>query len=217
MINSGSVAEDYELVKAAVRGDEDAFRELYDRHRRLVYSICWRFTRNRDDALDIVQEVFVKLHRAMDTFDGRSKFTTWLGRITTNAAIDWTRRQKGEHYEYKDELAGPEQEEGAPDFLPRSETPLDATQRAEVLDKIQEAVDTLSEKHRSVFLLNTVEGLSYQEIADVEEIPIGTVMSRLHYARRYLREALAPYLERGEAVGSGAEGARDGEGGGTGE
>lgn len=204
--DDGGREDDLALARRAAKGDVEAFRSLFERHRRRVYSIAWRFTRNRDDALDVVQEVFIKVHRALDTFDGRSLFSTWVCRIATNASIDWTRRRKGEHVEYQEALMGPEQEEGGPEILPRPESPQDAAVRGELREKIRGAVEELSEKHRSVFLLHAVEGLSYQEIADFQGIPIGTVMSRLHYARKYLRDFLRPYLAEGEDVAEEAEG-----------
>jgi len=197
--NEDSRREDLELVRRVVKGDQEAFRALFDKHRGRVYSIAYRFTRNREDALEIVQEVFIKVHRAIDTFDARSSFSTWICRITTNASIDWTRRRKGEHYEFREEILGPDQEDASP-IVPRTENPHDAAMRSELREKIRSAVDRLSEKHGSIFLLHVVEGLSYQEIADLQGIPIGTVMSRLHYARKYLRDFLRPYLGTGDDV-----------------
>jgi RNA polymerase sigma-70 factor (ECF subfamily) len=194
--------DDLELVRLTLEGDVEAFEELFRRHRTRVYRIGYRYTKNREDALELVQDVFIKAHRALGTFDQRAAFTTWLSRIAMNAGIDRIRRRRGDELEYRDELETPE---GGPAPVAFANPGAEAL-RKELGEKIRDAVEKLSEKHRAVFLLHAVEGLTYREIADTLDIAIGTVMSRLHYARKYLRDLLQPYVE-GEGEGLEEEGA----------
>ena len=184
--------EDFDLVRRTRSGDGSAFEELFRRHRERVYRVAFRYTRNRDDALDLLQEVFVKSYRALESFDGRASFATWITRIAMNAGVDRIRRAKAEPLEYRDELQSPAAEESP--LRGATASPADDALRHELREQIGEAVARLSEKHRSVFLLHAVDGLSYREIADTLGIAIGTVMSRLHYARRSLRGSLEGYL-----------------------
>jgi RNA polymerase sigma-70 factor (ECF subfamily) len=198
-VSRASRDEDLRLVRGILAGEGAAFEELFHRHRERVYRVAFRYTRNRDDALDLLQEVFVKAYRALKDFDGRASFATWITRIAMNAGVDRIRRGKAEVVEYRDDLANPGGGE-APLRGPGCNPAQDALRR-ELGDQIREAVARLSEKHRSVFLLHAVDGLSYREIADTLGIAIGTVMSRLHYARRYLRDHLEGYLgQDGEAA-----------------
>ncbi|MGE0708566.1 MAG: RNA polymerase sigma factor [Planctomycetota bacterium] len=178
-------AYDMELVRRAKGGDRDAFQELYERHRHKVYRVAVGMTRNQEDALDVVQDTFVKAHRSLERFEGRSSIGTWLCQIATHRAIDMGRRQKVRRADPLEEGAVPGTKAGA--------APVEKAQAEELREKLEEALGQLSEKHRTVFVLYTVKGMSYKEIASTLEISIGTVMSRLFYARKNLQSLLAEF------------------------
>ena len=185
------------LVARTLGGDDDAFAEIFRRHRERVYRISFRFTRDGDDAMDLTQTVFIKAHRALASYREESSFATWISRVATNCGIDWLRARQREGRTSLDETFDVEASAsvdapGTPRLGPRA-----AALNAELGRAIQAAVAELSDKHRTVFILHCVEGMPYQAIADTIGISIGTVMSRLFHARRYLRKSLAPYL--GEA------------------
>lgn len=186
------------LVRQAAAGDDDAFSEIFRRYRDKVYRTCFRFTRDHDEAMDLVQTTFIKVHRSLGSYREESSFATWIARIATNCAIDAQRARKREgQVELDDDLAS-EAAAGAEGIVPvPALAPQGAALNRELGEAIALAVDRLSDKHRSVFLLHCVEGMPYQQIADTLQISVGTVMSRLFHARRYLRRSLAPYL--GEA------------------
>ncbi|MBD3368643.1 MAG: sigma-70 family RNA polymerase sigma factor [Candidatus Eisenbacteria bacterium] len=191
---------DLEQVRAAQAGDRDAFDALITRYRDVVYAVAYRFARDPDLALDLAQDVFIRAYRGIGSFRGRSSFSTWLYRIAMNTCIDYTRKQSRsvasrsvpeEVAEFADAVPG----ERGP-FLDPSENAL----AGELGEQIERAIEALPPYHKSVFVLYEIEGLSYKEIAEVVGCSIGTVMSRLHYARKKLRKMLAPYVDSGDAV-----------------
>jgi RNA polymerase sigma-70 factor (ECF subfamily) len=187
-----------DLVRRSVAGDDAAFSEIFKRFKDKVYRIAWRFTHDHDEAMDLVQTVFIKVHRSLDSYREESSFATWIARVTTNCGIDHVRSRKREGRVDLDEAVETEAAAGAEGFTGSPQRgPGAAVLDKELARALHEAVGELSEKHRSVFVLHCVEGMPYQGIADTLQISIGTVMSRLFHARRYLRKSLAPYL--GEA------------------
>jgi len=194
---------DLEHVRAAQAGDREAFGCLVERHKDIVYAVAYRFAKDPDLALDLSQNVFIRAYRGIKSFRGKSSFSTWLYRIAMNTCIDYTRKRARS----VDSLAVPEEvaeyagAEAITATLPR-EPGADAMS-SELGEQIQKAVDLLPEYHKSVFILYEIEGLSYKEIADVVGCSFGTVMSRLHYARKKLRMMLAPYVEGGQSVSEG--------------
>jgi len=194
---------DLEKVRAAQAGDREAFGYLVERHKDIVYAVAYRFARDPDLAMDLSQNVFIRAYRGIKSFKGKSSFSTWLYRIAMNTCIDWTRKKSRS----VDSLAVPEEvaeyagSEPIVASLPR-EPGADALS-SELGEQIQKAIDQLPDYHKSVFVLYEVQGLSYKEIADVVGCSIGTVMSRLHYARKKLRVMLAPYVEDGRSVSEG--------------
>lgn len=190
------------LIRQAKRGDERAFRMLMEKYRRRVYAVAYGMVRDREEALDISQEVFIKVYRYLGTFQGSSSFYTWLYRVTVNLSIDHIRRRsRRDSLEFDDAIRRREPDDTealvTPSFL--DSNPLRAAGRRELSERIQQALDTLSEAHRAVLVLREIEGLSYSEIARTLKIHKGTVMSRLHHARRNLQAALRDYLrERGD-------------------
>lgn len=181
--------EDGELVRRAAAKDKEAFRLLYERYGQRAYGIAFEVVRRKEDAEDIVQESFVKAYLSLPEFRGQSSFYTWLYRIVYNLAIDYKRRinrRGGETLEYdeikhkNDTVAVAEPVVG----------PHEAVVRKERAERIQNELAHISEEHRMVIILREVDGLNYEEIADVLKISKGTVMSRLHYARKRLQKAL---------------------------
>jgi len=191
-------ADEKKLVRRAKRGDQQAFRTLMERYRRKVFSIAYGMVRDPEAALDISQEVFIKVHRYLGSFQGSSSFYTWLYRISVNLSIDYLRKQ-GRHdaVDYDDMLLRREPDDAEAMVMPTmlDVDPQRAMDRKELGEQLAKAFEKLGEKHRSVLLLREIEGLSYEEIARVLKIHKGTVMSRLHHARKNLQAALKEYLE----------------------
>jgi RNA polymerase sigma-70 factor (ECF subfamily) len=148
--------------------------------------------RNRDDALDVVQDTFTKAYQSLDRFKGESSFYTWLYRITLNLCIDHQRRLARMPLAPLEAAEGPEESPvvHAARGDAERDNPLQRVQEVEIGQRIREAIAELTPEHRAVILLREVEGLSYEEISRALECPKGTVMSRLHYARRQLQARL---------------------------
>jgi RNA polymerase sigma-70 factor (ECF subfamily) len=188
---------DINLVKLARNGDRMAFQKLVERYQRRIFGLCYGMVRNPDDAMDLVQETFVKVFKSLERFEGQSSFYTWAYRIATNVSIDFLRKQKRQRtVDYDDAIMRDDEVEDIGSLLPSrlGVNPAKVYGRRELLEKIEEALGTLSDHHRQAILLREVEGLSYQEIADVMEVSIGTVMSRLHHARKNMQKQLADYV-----------------------
>jgi RNA polymerase sigma-70 factor (ECF subfamily) len=197
-------ADELKLVRRARRGDDEAFRTLVERYKRRVFAIVFGMVRNQELALDISQEAFLKVHRYLGTFQGTSSFYTWLYRIVVNLCIDHIRKEgKHDTVDYDDSLLRREADDSEAEIAPPAHRgdPLRNLDRKEMAEHLNAALSMLSEKHRAVLVLREVDGLSYEEMARVLRIHKGTVMSRLHHARRYAQRALRKYLkERGERI-----------------
>jgi RNA polymerase sigma-70 factor (ECF subfamily) len=194
---------DHDLVQRVQAGDSTAFRALYDKYHRRAFAVAMGVVKNEDDALDAVQNAFVKVHKNIHKFQGSSSFYTWLYRIVMNVSIDHVRRTSRRKTLDFDERALHEESEIAGDgaLLPRvtDANPGKAALRRELGSAIQAALAELPEHHRAVIVLREIEGMSYEEMAEALEVPKGTIMSRLFHARKKMQVALAPYLS-GEAV-----------------
>lgn len=188
---------DQELVKRCKRGDQRAFRVLVDKYQRRAFGVAIGILRNPDDAMDAAQEAFIKVFRYIDGFKGDSSFYTWLYRIVVNVCIDHCRKHgKMRPVEYDETFKRRDEIEAVPlTANTRAMNPGIAFDQQELGGVLQEAMGKLSENHRTILLLREVEGLSYEEIAEVMDCHLGTVMSRLHHARKNLQKALKPYLE----------------------
>jgi RNA polymerase sigma-70 factor (ECF subfamily) len=183
--------EEMELISKCQQGDQDALKEIFDQYHKKVYRIAYGVVRQREDALDIVQEVFIKLFRSIRNFKGRSKFYTYLYRMALNTAIDHSRKIGKISPSSLDE-------EGA--FQPSDEVekrPDRILIHKEMEEKVNLAMEKLPVDQRKALLLREMEGLSYQEIAELMECSIGTVMSRLHYGRKRIQQLLRDYLKEG--------------------
>jgi RNA polymerase sigma-70 factor (ECF subfamily) len=194
MIDSSAVrddASDEALVTAFQGGDEQAFTVIVNRYKHRLTRLALAVVHNEEDALDIVQDAFIKVYHGLAKFRQTSALYTWLYRVVMNRAIDVVRHKQRAPLEPV--------EEPPADVPDHSETlrPDRAALRAELREHIFAAVDKLPRKHREVILLREIEGLSYKEIADALRCSEGTVMSRLFYARERLRQDLEPYLKGG--------------------
>ena len=185
---------DWELVQRAREGDRDAFRELVERYQRKIAALALGIVRGREDALDIVQETFTKAYQNLDRFKGDAAFYTWLYRIAYNLCVDHRRRETKQPSVSLD--ADTSDEGRAPVLADPAyhDEPFERSRDAEIGRRVQAAIADLTPDHRAVILLREVEGLSYEEISRVLECPKGTVMSRLHYARRQLQARLRGLL-----------------------
>ena len=196
--NGSNAKADTELVAQVQRGNRSAFRALYDRYSQRVYGIAYGVVRNSEDAMDITQQAFIKVHRHLDQFQGSSSFYTWLYRIVLNLSIDHVRKGRGAAVDFDDALdhqSASMMSGGNFASMPIRD-PASEIGRKELLEHLDKALDGLSAKHRQVILLREIEGLSYKEIADVLDISVGTVMSRLHHARQNLQVSLRRYLDK---------------------
>ena len=172
-----------ELIERSQRGEKDAFQDLMVPYQGKIYSLLYGMVWHREDALELTQEVFVKAYRSIRGFRMASSFYTWLYRIAVNLALDF-RRQR---------VANPEIQKTVDP--PNTRGPDSSLLRKELNEQIRMNMAQLPPQHRAVLLLREMEGLSYKEIAKVVGCRLGTVMSRLHYAREEMRRALAPYLK----------------------
>lgn len=191
----GRDIDDRELVQSARAGDRDAFRTLFERYHRRAYALALGVVRHPDDALDVVQDAFIKAHKYLDKFEGNSSFYTWLYRIVMNLAIDHLRK----HRRIKPvELDEQKLEDGGEDSLiPRilGGNPGRALMDKQIRARIDEALGELSENHRAVLVMRELEGLSYEEMAQAMDCSKGTIMSRLFHARRNMQKRLLDLLD----------------------
>jgi RNA polymerase sigma-70 factor, ECF subfamily len=195
-------ADDLALVERARAGDRDAFRALVVRFQRKVYAVALGIVKDPDLAWDVAQETFVRVHRGLGDFKGDSAFSTWLFRIATHLSIDAVRRERSARKEDVDEVRESDLEDGGEGILatPLGTDPRQNALRRELGEKIEEALATLPEKHRTILVLRELEGLSYEELAERLGIHKGTVMSRLFHARKKMQAALRDYAGiRGDA------------------
>ncbi len=189
----GIVSEDdREAVRRVQAGDTEAFEPLVEKYKRKVFRLAYQVLRDQEESLDVAQEAFVKAFRALPAFKGDSAFYTWLFRITMNVALDRKRQRAARAKSLGAEDVPPEEWERT--AMSTDPDPEDVASGAERRERIRKGLDSLSEHHRTIIILSDIEGLQYREIAEVLGIPMGTVMSRLHHARKRLREVLGPSL-----------------------
>jgi RNA polymerase sigma-70 factor, ECF subfamily len=187
---------DGELVKRCQAGDAAAFGDLVTRYRNRVYTMVYGMVQNEQDAWDLSQEGFLKAWRSIHRFKGQSSFYTWLYRIMTNVTIDALRRKgvRGET-EFDDRTVPARVEPGSRTTPSEAPLPHRKLERGELKKKIDEAIAKLSPEHRAVIVMKELEELQYNEIADILDCSIGTVMSRLFYARKKLQNFLRDVYE----------------------
>ncbi|MCL2747097.1 MAG: sigma-70 family RNA polymerase sigma factor [Oscillospiraceae bacterium] len=178
------------LIARAAGGDQGAFETLVKNYEKQVYSLALRMSRNRDDAYDLSQEVFLRVYRALPSFMGDSSFSTWLYRLSHNICLDHLRKTKRRRelpLTLPSEDGGEERERDLPDTRYDPER---QWEKKELQEAIAHAMGSLRPDQRAVLTLREIQGLSYDEIADVLALPAGTVKSRLARAREALREIL---------------------------
>lgn len=174
--------DDVALVSMARTGDNSAFEELVRRYRNEVFAFCFHFVRNREVAWDLSQEAFIKSYKALKRFRGDAKFKTWLMRITANHCKDWLKKRKLKTVPFDDVVQH---------TTPSSTAgPRKSLEHSELGRAIEAAVAQLNPKHQLAFVLREYEGLSYNEMSEIMECNVGTVMSRLHHARKNLQNTL---------------------------
>jgi RNA polymerase sigma-70 factor (ECF subfamily) len=185
-----SSAEDAALVRAAQKDDMGAFEELVARHRDKIYARAFSMMRNEEDAIDLSQTAWVKGWQRLKQFQGESSFATWLTRIVINLCLDELRKQKRHRTESVEEMD--EESGGVERQMPAiTVNPTERLERGELRQRIDRALNELSHEHRTVLVLHEFEEMEYKEIAKTVGCSIGTVMSRLFYARRRLAAILA--------------------------
>ncbi len=187
--------DDQSLVRAAQEGDMVAYEELVARHRDKIYARAYTMMRKEEDAIDLSQEAWVKGWQRLKQFHGDSSFATWMTRIVINLCLDQLRRQKrhrAESIELMDEESG-----GVERQMPVvTVNPTEGLERGELRERIDQALGQLSETHRTALVLCEFEEMEYKEIAQAMDCSIGTVMSRLFYARRKMAALLADLKKR---------------------
>jgi RNA polymerase sigma-70 factor (ECF subfamily) len=188
--------DDQTLVRRAKEGDMSAYDELVKRYQERVYGTIYHMTSNHDDAADLSQEAFIKAYQALKSFKGDSSFFTWVYRIAVNRTINFLkqRRNRTPHMSLNDIDF---QAENDPDMvaLVSNNTPRRDVALSELQEKLNAAMQKLSEEHRLVVTLHDVQGLSHDEISKIVGVNSGTVRSRLFYARQQLQAHLSDYLK----------------------
>jgi RNA polymerase sigma-70 factor (ECF subfamily) len=182
-----------DLVRRARKGDLTAYDELVKRYQERIYATIYHMTSNHEDANDLAQDSFIKAYQALKSFKGGSSFYTWLYRINVNKTINFLKQRKNKHHFSLNDLDF--NTEHNPDLvaLISDKTPLRDAGLTELQKKLNEALHKLSEPHRMVVVLHDVQGMSHEEIAEIMDCNIGTVRSRLFYARQQLQGYLAEY------------------------
>jgi RNA polymerase sigma-70 factor, ECF subfamily len=186
------VALDRLLVERFKGGDAAAFDEMVTRYWDRIYAIVHQLLRNQQDAEEVTQDAFIRAHRGLVNFRGDSAFSTWLYQIATNLARNrywyWWRRKRDKTLSF-DQPVGDENDTTLAEIIPsEAETPGDLTVTQELVDRIAEGMEKLGRKHREILILRNVKNLSYEEIATILAISVGTVKSRIARAREALRE-----------------------------
>ena len=175
------------LIKKAILGDSSAFEELIKNYERIVYNIVYRMLNDSEDVKDISQEVFIKVYRNLDKFDGKSLFSTWIYKITMNTCIDEIRKRRGKQtYSIDNEM---DKEENKKQFA-NIKTPEDFYISKENREEIIDAINMLKDEYKKIIILRDINGFEYSKIAEILEISLGTVKSRIARARLKLRNLI---------------------------
>jgi RNA polymerase sigma-70 factor (ECF subfamily) len=187
--------DDQGLVKRAQTGNLDAYDELVRRYQERIYATIYHMTANHEDANDLAQETFIKAYQALKTFKGDSSFFTWVYRIAVNKTINFLKQRKNKTHMSLNDLDF--HAEHDPDLvaLVSDKTPRREVSLSELQEKLNAAMQKLSEVHRLVVTLHDVQGLSHEEISKIMDCNTGTVRSRLFYARQQLQAYLSDYLK----------------------
>ena len=188
-------AQERELVRDAQQGDVHAFEELVERYHGKIYGLTYNMTSNREDAEDLTQEVFVKAFEALPRFKGKSSFYTWLYRIAVNKTINYRKKRNRKRALSLDQFDQDIKTDEVYHELTAKGSPLRNISLTELQEKLNEALQNLSEKHRTVVVMHDMQGIPHEEIAKVVGASVGTVRSRLFYARRQMQSELAEFVK----------------------
>jgi RNA polymerase sigma factor (sigma-70 family) len=192
---SNSRAEEAQIVQRAQKGDLGAYDELVRRYQERIYATLYHMTSNHEDANDLAQEAFIKAFHALKSFKGGSSFYTWVYRIAVNKTINFLKQRKHRTAMSLNDLDFSAEKDPDLVALISDKTPRRDAALSELQKKLNEAMQKLSEQHRLVVTLHDVQGLAHEEIAEIMECNVGTVRSRLFYARQQLQGYLADYLK----------------------
>ncbi len=186
-----------ELVRQAQAGDSEAFDQLVSRFRTRIFGMIYNMVHNEQDAWDLAQDSFVKAWKSLPRFRGQSSFYTWIYRIVMNVTIDWLRKKqvRGSGAEFDDAIQLKEIDPASRTVPHADALPHERMERKEIRGRIDAAIAELSPEHRAVILMKEIEGMQYHEIAESLGCSIGTVMSRLFYARKKLQNLLRDVYE----------------------
>ncbi|EGQ25182.1 RNA polymerase sigma factor SigW [Mammaliicoccus sciuri] len=176
-------------VKEVLNGNQDAFEEIVIHFQHRLYQVCYRMLNNAAEAEDIAQEAFVRAYVNLETFDQKRKFSTWLYRIATNLCIDRIRKKKPDYY-LDAQVPGTEGLDMYSQIAADQRLPEEEVEKMEMKDRIQYEVSRLPDKYRTIIILRYMEDLQLQEIADILEMPLGTVKTRVHRGREALRQQM---------------------------
>ncbi len=189
------MTDELKLIKKAQKGDVSAFEQIITRYQSVVYSVSYRYAENQDDASDMAQEIFLKMFRTINSFQFKSRLSTWIYRVATNTCLDLLKKRRNSFsesaYSYD---AGYEDADGNQNFAEVEDTrfmPDKKAEEAETKDVINRAIGRLPDDYRTAVILRDIRGLSYEEIADITDCSVGTVKSRISRARKNLREILS--------------------------
>lgn len=192
---SANRAEEDALVRRAQKGELAAYDELVRRYQERIYATVYHMTSNHEDANDLAQESFIKAYQALKTFKGGSSFYTWLYRIAVNKTINFLKQRKNKHHFSLNDLDFTAENDPDMVALVSENTPVRNAGLTELQKKLNEALHKLSQPHRMVVVLHDVQGMAHEEIAEIMDCNIGTVRSRLFYARQQLQSHLAEYAK----------------------
>ncbi|MCM8772688.1 MAG: sigma-70 family RNA polymerase sigma factor [Candidatus Omnitrophica bacterium] len=186
-----------ELVERAKNGDTKAFEELVNQTKDKIYNLGLRILGNKEDAADLLQETYIKAYESLPKFEGRSSFSTWLYRIATNFALMKLRKEKYKKISI-DELKEKTDGTYKMDISDWTSNPYFYYKNEELKEVLNEAINSLPPKYKTVFILHDIEGLSIQEISEILSLSIPTTKTRIHRSRLYLREKLSEYFKKKE-------------------
>ena len=194
---------DEALFRGFIHGDYQAFEVLVQRYRRGIYGFLLRSTRDKEAAEDLYQEVFLRVVKKANDFEGKSKFSTWIYKIARNLSIDHARRMTHRRHASLDASRSADPESST--LLDTVHNPLTETDRAaqnrEIRRKVTSVVELMPEDQREIFLMRQLQGLSFQQIAEITQVPVNTAKSRMRYALERLREALGSYEDYAKQIG----------------
>src|SRR3954465_7372940 len=186
-----------DLVKRCQAGDSEAFDELVTRYRTRIFGMIYNMVHSEQDAWDLAQDSFVKAWKSIKRFRGQSSFYTWIYRIVMNVTIDWLRKKqvKAGGAEFNDSIQLKEVDPASKTVPKADRLPSVTMEQKEIRTEIDKAIAQLSPEHRAVILMKEIDGMQYHEIAETLGCSIGTVMSRLFYARKKLQSLLRDVYE----------------------